>query len=118
MCILEDVALDSFRRLISQQAAYSGGDPKMKLTDHDIYKELRLRGYDYGKTFQGILESNKEGITDAFNFFYFSLFLYIVLLMGHCNAYFRRQWEAAVDRKLGDLSGHHVTDDCCWAARS
>uniref|UniRef100_A0A7N5ZVY8 Fatty acid synthase n=1 Tax=Anabas testudineus TaxID=64144 RepID=A0A7N5ZVY8_ANATE len=38
-----------------------GGDPKMKLTDHDIYKELRLRGYDYGKTFQGILESNKEG---------------------------------------------------------
>uniref|UniRef100_A0A3Q1KE57 Fatty acid synthase n=1 Tax=Anabas testudineus TaxID=64144 RepID=A0A3Q1KE57_ANATE len=61
VCILEDVALDSFRRLISQQAAYSGGDPKMKLTDHDIYKELRLRGYDYGKTFQGILESNKEG---------------------------------------------------------
>uniref|UniRef100_A0A3B4B6A9 Fatty acid synthase n=1 Tax=Periophthalmus magnuspinnatus TaxID=409849 RepID=A0A3B4B6A9_9GOBI len=33
-------------------------DPKLKLKAPDIYKELRLRGYDYGKTFQGILESN------------------------------------------------------------
>uniref|UniRef100_A0A674EV27 Fatty acid synthase n=1 Tax=Salmo trutta TaxID=8032 RepID=A0A674EV27_SALTR len=37
------------------------GDPKLRLTAHDIYKELRLRGYDYGKTFQGILESNNAG---------------------------------------------------------
>lgn len=71
--ILEDAALDSFRSQISQQAAYKDGDPKMKLTAHDIYKELRLRGYDYGKTFQGILESNNEGISDAccyWNFFF------------------------------------------------
>ena len=33
----------------------------MKLAARDIYKELRLRGYDYGKTFQGILESNNAG---------------------------------------------------------
>ncbi|XP_037610720.1 fatty acid synthase [Sebastes umbrosus] len=59
--ILEDAALDSFRSQISQQAASDDGDPKMKLTSHDIYKELRLRGYDYGKTFQGILESNNAG---------------------------------------------------------
>ncbi|KAK7919517.1 hypothetical protein WMY93_010801 [Mugilogobius chulae] len=36
-------------------------DPKMKLKAPDIYKELRLRGYDYRKTFQGILESNIAG---------------------------------------------------------
>lgn len=60
--ILEDAALDSFRSQISQQAANDDGDPKMKLTAHDIYKELRLRGYDYGKTFQGILESNNAGV--------------------------------------------------------
>uniref|UniRef100_A0A8C2HV47 Fatty acid synthase n=1 Tax=Cyprinus carpio TaxID=7962 RepID=A0A8C2HV47_CYPCA len=36
-------------------------DPKLLLKAGDIYKELRLRGYDYGKTFQGILESNNAG---------------------------------------------------------
>ncbi|XP_034083372.1 fatty acid synthase [Gymnodraco acuticeps] len=59
--ILEDAALDSFHSQIKNQAAYIAGDSKMKLTAHDIYKELRLRGYDYGKTFQGILESNNAG---------------------------------------------------------
>eukprot|EP00064_Thunnus_orientalis_P003928 superscaffoldBa00000342_g3939 len=59
--ILEDAALNSFHSQICQQAANNDGDPKMKLTAHDVYKELRLRGYDYGKTFQGILESNNAG---------------------------------------------------------
>lgn len=36
-------------------------DPKLKLKAPEIYKELRLRGYEYGKTFQGILESNIAG---------------------------------------------------------
>uniref|UniRef100_A0A674EV05 Fatty acid synthase n=1 Tax=Salmo trutta TaxID=8032 RepID=A0A674EV05_SALTR len=59
--ILEDSALDSFRSQISKPVAGDDGDPKLRLTAHDIYKELRLRGYDYGKTFQGILESNNAG---------------------------------------------------------
>lgn len=59
--ILEEAALDSFHSQISQQTANSDSDPKVNLTAHDIYKELRLRGYDYGKTFQGILESNNNG---------------------------------------------------------
>ncbi|XP_056152912.1 fatty acid synthase [Lampris incognitus] len=59
--ILEDKALDSFHSQIGQLQTAKESDPKMKLTTHDIYKELRLRGYDYGKTFQGILESNNEG---------------------------------------------------------
>ncbi|XP_040922555.1 fatty acid synthase-like [Toxotes jaculatrix] len=59
--ILEDAGLESFHSQISRKAASNDEDPKMKLTAHDIYKELRLRGYDYGKTFQGILESNNAG---------------------------------------------------------
>ncbi|XP_071781118.1 fatty acid synthase [Centroberyx gerrardi] len=59
--ILEDAALDSFHAQMGKPVAKDDGDPKMKLTAHDIYKELRLRGYDYGKTFQGILESNNAG---------------------------------------------------------
>lgn len=32
-----------------------------ELKTADIYKELRLRGYDYGPTFQGILDSDITG---------------------------------------------------------
>ncbi|XP_053424237.1 fatty acid synthase isoform X2 [Nycticebus coucang] len=32
-----------------------------RLTQADVYKELRLRGYDYGPHFQGILDANLEG---------------------------------------------------------
>lgn len=60
MSILEESALDSFHSEISRQAA-DRSDVSMKLNAHEIYKELRLRGYDYGKTFQGILESNTAG---------------------------------------------------------
>ncbi|KAL0983890.1 hypothetical protein UPYG_G00134400 [Umbra pygmaea] len=59
--ILEDTALDSFRSQIGKPVAGEDGDAKLRLTAGDIYKELRLRGYDYGKTFQGILESNNTG---------------------------------------------------------
>lgn len=33
----------------------------MPLNKNDIYKELKLRGYDYGPTFQGVVESDIEG---------------------------------------------------------
>lgn len=33
----------------------------LQLKSSDIYKELRLRGYDYGPTFQGILKANLTG---------------------------------------------------------
>ncbi|XP_076458650.1 fatty acid synthase-like isoform X1 [Babylonia areolata] len=36
-------------------------DQDFQLTTADIYKELRLRGYDYGPTFQGILSSTISG---------------------------------------------------------
>ena len=31
------------------------------LTSSDVYKELRLRGYDYGPDFRGIVRTNIEG---------------------------------------------------------
>ena len=31
------------------------------LTSAEVYKELRLRGYDYGTTFQGIVEASQTG---------------------------------------------------------
>lgn len=34
---------------------------KPGLLKEDIYQELHLRGYNYGPTFQGVLECNSEG---------------------------------------------------------
>lgn len=56
--VLEDAALDSFRQ---QMNAGTANPMKMKLKTADIYKELRLRGYDYSSAFQGILESSTDG---------------------------------------------------------
>lgn len=39
--------------------------PASCLTQADIYKELRLHGYDYGPHFQGILEATLEGRRDG-----------------------------------------------------
>ncbi|KAG7491726.1 hypothetical protein MATL_G00007310 [Megalops atlanticus] len=61
--VLEEKALDTFHSQMSQPVPEGENDPKLRLTASDIYKELRLRGYDYGKTFQGILESNNAGDT-------------------------------------------------------
>lgn len=36
-------------------------DSTIHLTTRDIYKELRLRGYDYGGMFQGILSATTRG---------------------------------------------------------
>lgn len=59
--VLEDAALDTFHAELTKPMTTDQEDPKLRLKSGDIYKELRLRGYDYGKTFQGILESNNAG---------------------------------------------------------
>jgi fatty acid synthase len=41
------------------------GDSKtgsLNLSPDDIYKELRLRGYDYGPTFRGIVSATGNGM--------------------------------------------------------
>lgn len=60
MSILEDADLNAFKVHLNQNGE-KRNDSNMKLKLPDVYKELRLRGYDYGKAFQGILESNSEG---------------------------------------------------------
>ncbi|KAL2077918.1 hypothetical protein ACEWY4_025603 [Coilia grayii] len=57
--LMEDSALEYFHSQLDEALKIVKKDPE--LTSSDIYKELRLRGYDYGKTFQGILESNSTG---------------------------------------------------------
>uniref|UniRef100_A0A672LX21 Fatty acid synthase n=1 Tax=Sinocyclocheilus grahami TaxID=75366 RepID=A0A672LX21_SINGR len=59
--VLEDAGLDAFHAELNKPMAVDKEDSKLLLKAGDIYKELRLRGYDYGKTFQGILESNNTG---------------------------------------------------------
>uniref|UniRef100_H3AY86 Fatty acid synthase n=1 Tax=Latimeria chalumnae TaxID=7897 RepID=H3AY86_LATCH len=61
ICILEENSLNNFRKQLEQPTQDSNPDTKFRLSSSDVYKELRLRGYDYGKTFQGILESNNTG---------------------------------------------------------
>ncbi|XP_075418526.1 fatty acid synthase isoform X2 [Tenrec ecaudatus] len=50
-------------KIFDNQAGLSPADPTamIRLTQADVYKELRLRGYNYGPHFQGILEADLEG---------------------------------------------------------
>lgn len=68
--ILEEAALDSFHSQMAESVIREPEEPKLHLKAGDIYKELRLRGYDYGKTFQGILESNNAGKCVQTDFLY------------------------------------------------
>nr|AKG51661.1 fatty acid synthase [Oryzias sinensis] len=56
--VLEDAALDSFHQ---QMSAGTSRPMSVKLKAADIYKELRLRGYEYSSAFQGVLESSGDG---------------------------------------------------------
>ncbi|XP_051888628.1 fatty acid synthase [Pristis pectinata] len=59
--LLEETALDDFRSQIKTNSKSDDTETEFRLNARDIYKELRLRGYEYGKNFQGILESNNAG---------------------------------------------------------
>lgn len=59
--ILEETALDEFKKQINTSSKLADTETEFRLSAKDIYKELRLRGYEYGKNFQGILESNNAG---------------------------------------------------------
>merc|ERR1719318_1057161 len=47
--------------MIPIKAQSSPSDSCVRLTSGDVYKELRLRGYDYGPTFQGIASTSNSG---------------------------------------------------------
>ncbi|KAJ0060389.1 hypothetical protein NL108_010160, partial [Boleophthalmus pectinirostris] len=106
-------------------------DPKLKLKASDIYKELRLRGYDYGKTFQGILESNIAGDRGALQWtgnwvvFLDTMLQMIVLgLPGRSlrlptrirsvqinpQAHMEKQWQYADNKQAVGISVDHCVD--------
>ncbi|CAH1399526.1 unnamed protein product [Nezara viridula] len=45
----------------------SSSESKIQLTSEDIYKELRLRGYEYGGFFKGIKKSDIDGTNGELN---------------------------------------------------
>ncbi|XP_029454886.1 fatty acid synthase [Rhinatrema bivittatum] len=60
--ILEENGLKNFQNHLSVSVtADDDSDTNFQLSAGDVYKELRLRGYDYGPTFQGILDSSMTG---------------------------------------------------------
>ncbi|XP_048467070.1 fatty acid synthase-like [Rhincodon typus] len=59
--VLEETALNDFRNQLNASAKFEDTDMTSCLSPRDVYKELRLRGYEYGKNFQGILETNNAG---------------------------------------------------------
>lgn len=61
ICLLEETALSNFRNQKTDMGAQQKLSSEISLSKGDIYKELRLRGYDYGPTFQGLIESSSDG---------------------------------------------------------
>ena len=46
---------------VSERLPEPDDDDLIKLTTSDVYKELQLRGYEYGLDFQGILSATNRG---------------------------------------------------------
>lgn len=41
--------------------------PALRLNGDDVYKELRLRGYDYGPSFRGVVSADGNGMQIVFS---------------------------------------------------
>uniref|UniRef100_A0A8C0C365 Fatty acid synthase n=1 Tax=Buteo japonicus TaxID=224669 RepID=A0A8C0C365_9AVES len=54
---------------------------KSGLLKEDVYQELHLRGYNYGPTFQGVLECNSEGEVT----FYRRMMSTVIAMMNICS---------------------------------
>ncbi len=52
----------------------------IRLSGEDVYKELKLRGYEYGPTFQGIVDSSLEGAFCHYIFTQFRTKIKILIL--------------------------------------
>ncbi|XP_065591318.1 fatty acid synthase [Cyrtonyx montezumae] len=59
--VLENDALKNFHNQLADFQTQVNTTAKSGLLMEDIYQELHLRGYNYGPTFQGVLECNSEG---------------------------------------------------------
>ncbi|XP_073540254.1 fatty acid synthase [Phyllobates terribilis] len=59
--IIDENNVSDFQKQLRDTVMENKETEDFLLSDKDVYKELRLRGYDYGPTFQGIIESNSKG---------------------------------------------------------
>uniref|UniRef100_A0A8C0FTT8 Fatty acid synthase n=1 Tax=Bubo bubo TaxID=30461 RepID=A0A8C0FTT8_BUBBB len=59
--LLENTALKNFHNQQVDFQTQVDMSSKSGLLKEDVYQELHLRGYNYGPTFQGVLECNSEG---------------------------------------------------------
>lgn len=59
--LLENTAQKNFHNQPDGFRTQVDRSSKSGLLKEDIYQELHLRGYNYGPTFQGVLECNSEG---------------------------------------------------------
>uniref|UniRef100_A0A8C3PVK3 Fatty acid synthase n=1 Tax=Chrysolophus pictus TaxID=9089 RepID=A0A8C3PVK3_CHRPC len=59
--LLENDALKNFHNQLADFQSQVNVTEKSGLLMEDVYQELHLRGYNYGPTFQGVLECNSEG---------------------------------------------------------
>ncbi|NWU85061.1 FAS synthase, partial [Onychorhynchus coronatus] len=58
--LLENTALKNFHNQPDDFRTQVDKSSKSGLLKEDVYQELHLRGYNYGPTFQGVLECNSE----------------------------------------------------------
>uniref|UniRef100_A0A8B9FZJ9 Fatty acid synthase n=1 Tax=Amazona collaria TaxID=241587 RepID=A0A8B9FZJ9_9PSIT len=61
--LLENTALKNFHNQLVDFQTQADMSSKSGLLKEDIYQELHLRGYNYGPTFQGVLECSSEAST-------------------------------------------------------
>ncbi|NXC72710.1 FAS synthase, partial [Anhinga anhinga] len=61
--LLESTALKNFHNQLADFQTEVDTSSESRLLKEDIYQELHLRGYNYGPTFQGVLECNNEAST-------------------------------------------------------
>ena len=59
------------------------------LTTKEIYKELRIRGYDYGPKFHGLHEARSDGQIGLFAFF---LLLFVLILPSIFHRSSQMEW--------------------------
>lgn len=83
----------------------------LPLSSRDVYKELRLRGYNYKGLFRGITEANNEGT----NFYILNFFSHSPIRVTRSLWYIlnfalnRNYWQNHLGEQLRRFHGHHAS---------
>uniref|UniRef100_A0A8B9MNP4 Fatty acid synthase n=1 Tax=Accipiter nisus TaxID=211598 RepID=A0A8B9MNP4_9AVES len=79
--LLENTALKNFHNQLGDFHSQVDMSSNSGLLKEDVYQELHLRGYNYGPTFQGVLECNSEGEVT----FYRRMMSMVIAMMNICS---------------------------------